>query len=563
MNFTTSAKPSFAPLLAMFIILGLSGCIGPRVDEPLPPTPTPSQPLGVLDVAARLNARYMDTAQSCSDGGAAHACSGVLIRRSSSSSFWEHSSAAAALGSVTFSYLRADATTPIADASGFIFMDRNTAQQQGKTWFEPRCIYPFIAGTQNAGRPLNGCGFATRSASSNVDQSTCAGLAVPAVTPGLWIQNFQRFGSNPRNQCSLSTHDASQFMTSLKVRGSLASLANTYLNEVLIPTWDVNTPERLPIEAFFYNAAHPGSLINAQMMRHAYSAKTGLSLPIVRLDFARPPAERFTQRVQDQEDGWQVVDRLNARFADKSRQCADGRAPVYCNGVLARASQYSTAFHAWNPNPNTNPKDAVAFSYMRADVKTMSLFYPQGLLFDHLGYTPGSLVAIAPLCIFMADANTWGRTTLQGCGAESYFPADSGPCASMNINDLAALGTHFRKVPANPAWQRLHHQCSLAIEPNSFMLAIDGRAQLINGTESPYHGYNEILLNAWAQNIPDQLPLDAVFYTSAGGAAALGQAKQIQQDLFRSSASLVKPVVRVDFGVAEQLFSYRREDQGY
>jgi tagatose-1,6-bisphosphate aldolase len=39
--------------------------------------------------------------------------------------------AAAALGSVTFSYLRADATTSLADASGFIFMDGTTAARQG------------------------------------------------------------------------------------------------------------------------------------------------------------------------------------------------------------------------------------------------------------------------------------------------------------------------------------------------------------------------------------------------------------------------------------------------
>lgn len=559
MNITRSIKPSFALPLVMFIILGLSGCIGPRVDEPLRPPPAPPQPSGVLDVAARLNARYANTVESCSNGGAALECSGVLIRRSSSSNFWVHSTAAAALGSVTFSYLRADATISLADASGFIFMDKQTALQQGKSWAEPRCIYPLIAGTQNAGRPQNGCGFATR---AGAEQSTCSGLTDPVETVESWIANFKKYGSNPRNQCSLSTRDAKQFMVSLKVRGSLQQ-ASTLLNELLIPTWDVNTPERLPIEAFFYNAASPGSLITAQMLRHDYRVRTGLSLPLVRLDFAKPATQRFSQRPQDQEDGWQVAERLNARFADKSRQCADGRAPVYCNGVLARATQYSTAFHAWNPNPNTNPKDAVPFSYMRADVKTVKLFYPQGLLFDHLGYTPGGLVAIAPLCIFMADANTWGRATLQGCGAEGGYPTDSGPCASMNINDLTALGTHFRQVPASPTWQRLHHQCSLAIEPNSFMLAIDGRAQLINGTESPYHGYNEILLNAWAQNIPDQLPLDAVFYTSAGGAAALGQAKQIQQDLFRSSASLVKPVVRVDFGVAEQVFSYRREDQGY
>ena len=121
MNITRSTKPSLALPLVMFIILGLSGCIGPRVDEPLRPPPAPPQPSGVLDVAARLNARYASTVENCSNGGAALECSGVLIRRSSSSNFWVHSAAAAKLGSVTFSYLRADATVrgrmPVASSS--------------------------------------------------------------------------------------------------------------------------------------------------------------------------------------------------------------------------------------------------------------------------------------------------------------------------------------------------------------------------------------------------------------------------------------------------------------
>lgn len=560
MNITRSTKPSFALPLVMFIILGLSGCIGPRVDEPLRPPPAPPQPSGVLDVAARLNARYANTVESCSNGGAALECSGVLIRRSTSSNFWVHSAAAAALGSVTFSYLRADATISRADASGFIFMDKQTAQQQGKSWAEPRCIYPFIAGTQNAGRPANGCGFAARAAA---DQSTCAGLAVPAVTPALWIENFQRFGSNPRNQCSLSTRDASQFMTSLKVRGSLASQASTLLNEMLIPTWDVNTPERLPIEAFFYNAASPGSLITAQMLRHDYRVRTGLSLPIVRLDFAKPTGERFAQRAADQEDGWQVAEQLNARFADKSRQCADGRAPVYCNGVLVRGSDYSTAFHAWNPNPNSNPKDAVSFSYLRADIKTVRTARSQGFVFKESGYIPGAaLERIAPLCIYMADANSWKRPTQGGCGPCTDYPLDSSPCASMGINDLPALREHFFRVGGNPAWQRLHHQCSLAIQPASFMLAIEGRRDFIVGTENVSYGYNEIMLTIWPQNVPDRLPLEAFFYSASDGAAALEAAKNIQRDFQRSSSDLIKPVLRLDLNVSSNPFSYRLADQG-
>lgn len=549
-----------------FVML-LSGCIGPRSSERSSPS---SQQSSVIqsqstDVAARLNTRFTNTAQSCNGTSPAYMCSGVLIRRSTYNptvEFWKHSAAAQSLGSVTFSYLRADANTTLSDPSGFIFMDATTAEQEGKLWPGVRCIYPFIAGTQNAGRPLHGCGFASVS-SGLVDESTCATLVVPAITPELWIANFVRFGSTPKNQCSLSAQNSAQFMTSLIVRQKLPDQASKLLNEVLVPTWDQNYPEQLPIEALFYNAAAAGSLVNAQALRHAYKVKTGQSLPIVRLDFSAPVNARFSQRPQDQEDGWQTAERLNARIADIGEQCSDGRAPVYCNGVLARATLYSTAFHAWNPNRNSNPADAVSFSYLRKDVNTVKLFYPQGLLFASLGYAvgPGAEI-ITPLCIYMADANTWSRSS-QGCGAGTDYPSDSGPCQPMGINDLTTLGNHFRRVPADPAWRRLHHQCSLAIQPDSFMLAIQGRANLIVGTENQYYGYNEIMLKAWPQNIPDRLPIDAIFYIPAFGAQALEQARGIQRDLFRSSNSLLKPIVRLGLGSTGGVFTYERQDQGY
>ncbi|MGY4525526.1 hypothetical protein [Pseudomonas sp. TE21394] len=552
--------------VSLCVVMFMSGCVGTTPSET---GPTSYQPFGIhsqaTDVAARLNARFNNTAQRCSDDAPAYECSGVLIRRSiyrPSFDFWKHSTAAQALGSVTFSFLRVDANTNLSDPSGFIFMDATTARQEGKVWPGMRCIYPFIAGTQNAGRPLNGCGFANSEA-TQADQSTCATLVDPAVTPEKWLANFARFGSNPVNQCSLSTQDYNQFMTSLAVRRTLSNQASTLLNEVLVPTWDVNKPEQLPIEAFFYNTAVAGSLVNAQALRHAYRVKTGLSLPIVRLDFAAQAHERFSQLPQDQEDGWQVAERLNARFNDTARQCNNGQAPVYCSGVLVRGTNYSPTFHAWNPNPNTNPTDAVSFSYMRADITTMWLPRQQGLLFSSLDYAADAgLEVLRPLCIYMADANTWHRTT-QGCGATSYYPNDSGPCASMGINNLDALGNHFRSVPETPTGLRLSHQCSLAIQPASFMLAIEGRANLIGEEMKPNYGYNEIMLYAWEQNIPNRLPIDALFYTASGGAAALNEAKGIQQDLFRNSASLVKPIVRIETGATGATFSYRREDQAY
>ncbi|MFK0313979.1 hypothetical protein ACIQUF_22460 [Pseudomonas sp. NPDC090233] len=561
---------AFGLFAALYAVLLMGGCTTAK-------PPQPNVPSQAADVASRLNERFNNAVQDCGVNQPAYECSGVLIRRSTYNpnvEFWKHSEAAKALGSVTFSFLRTDANTTFSDASGYVLMDKLTSDQAIKTWPAFRCIYPFIATTQNVGRPLNGCGFIP---TAN-DQSTCAGLVDPAVTPEKWIANFVRFGSNPRNQCSLSTENPEQFITSLRVREYLPDQSGKLLNEVLLATWNEEAPEKLPVEAFFYNAAFPGSLINAQALRHTYKIKTGQTLPIVRLDFKAATSNRFSLRPQDQEGGWEVAERLNARFQNRDGQCADGRAPVYCSGVLARATEPNPPYHVWNPKPDTKsgvapkpsatPKPdavgAVSFSYLRADIHTPNLFTPQGLLFGSLGYPSDSgIEAITPTCIYMADSNTWQRPDL-GCGPNNgYYPVDSGPCASMGINDLTALTEHYLKEPADPTWKRINHQCSLAIEPTSFMLSIQGRATLIKGNESSYHGYNEIMLKSWPQDIPDRLPLDAIFYAAAGGAAALGQAKLIQQDLFKHSADLVKPIVRVELGAVAPGFTYRREDQSY
>lgn len=286
-------------------------------------------PLSSLGVAGQqlvdnLNARYQSTVEACANGTPAYYCSGVILRTTaynSSYGFWTHSPPAGQLGSVTFSYIRRDVGSDgTGISSGFIFSDQETALAQGKA-STVRCIYPFMAGTQGAERPGFGCGFIPSGVKQGVDLSSCATLATPAITVELWLENFRRFGSEDANQCSLSTMVATQFKASLEAHNSVDPGHTAARNELLIATWREETPERLPIEAFFYNATTGAGLLNAQALRHSYYLKTSQRIPVVRVDFSAADKNVFSWNAADQVDGWDVANQLNVRYNDTSYNC--------------------------------------------------------------------------------------------------------------------------------------------------------------------------------------------------------------------------------------------------
>lgn len=556
--------------MIVWVLLMLVGSCTQHVGPAMAPMGRSSQ-APAQSVADRLNARYNSAVSVCPGNTPAYECSGILFRRvtySADHDFWGHSADAVRLGSSTFSFARAGVNSNSADVtSGYILMDPQSAREAGKMELKPRCIYPFMADTQANDRGMHGCGFANQPSPVPLpeDLSNCAKLAIPAVTPPVWIQNFTEHGSDRVRQCSLSTKVPEEFITSLTVRASFQDLTRSYGNEVLMETWDTSTPEQLPIEAIFYNAGKEGSLVNAQALKHSYQVKTNIALPIVQLNFSAG-AQRFTLKDADQEDGWTVAQRLNARHADTANECPDAKAAVYCNGVLVRTASYRTTYHAWNPNLNP-PYGGLSFSYLRADIKTIGLAggKGQGIIFRELNYaSTAGLHPVEPICTYMTDADTWQRSD-RGCGATNYYVGSSESCASQGITTLDQLVAHFLAVAEQPVWQRLGHQCSLAISPVPFMLGIQGRARIMSVANTVGYNYNEIMLAEWPMDIPTQLPLDGFFYVQGtGDAESLNQAREIQKDLWRSADGLIKPVIRMDLNAASNaVFSYQRADQAY
>ena len=269
------------------------------------------------------------------------------------------------------------------------------------------------------------------------------------------------------------------------------------------------------------------------------------------------PAQLRTPRA----GGDTVAAALNARFDDTRMSCAGGTPAYDCTGVFIRATGASPSYHAWNPNPDAGIS-GISFSYLRRDVGSRVLYgdqvRPQGLIFgpgDTFG--SGGVLPLTVLCAFPYDAVTGPNRAPDGCQAfRPDFPPENGPCLAQGIVTVDAWLAHFHSVTSFQG--RYRHQCAFGGDQFSFELALRSRVNWEDEFEVMQH--MELMLSSWPQDVPDQLPLEAIFYT-AGGPDALANARFIQADLARASGRFV-PVVRFTTDVSQEPFSFHPEDQG-
>lgn len=514
-----------------------------------------------------LNRHYQNTAAHCDHGNPAYYCSGVIVRaveHSDAHLFWTHSPAATELRSVTFSYLRADlGITGLTYQTGFIFSDQDTALAEHKAQ-KLRCIYPFMAGTQNTHRSQDGCGFANTAPQPEQpdDQSNCHTLSVPAVTASAWLNNYRAHGNVGSNQCSLSTRVASEFAASLMAHEGVNDYHATVPNELLVATWNEDAPQNLPIVGFFYDARAPALYAQAQKLQGDYQRQTGRLLPVVRLNLAQADNNVFSLPPSPV-DGAAVAAELNRRFNTLDDSCA-GNPAYYCNGVLTRIVNYSPDYKAWNPSPDSQALGSVAFSYLRRDVNIAELYsdYPlaEGLIFKDLDTAArDGNYSMTLLCSFVTDADSRRRAN-NGCGANPAYPSDSGYCSTQNITTVDQWWAHYSSVAGGGPWTaRNYHQCSfLGSSASAFAVSLHARERL-PAAEAGYH--NEVVLRVWPQDIAAQLPLQAIFYHVRGTrGVGLAGAQGIQRD-YKNTTGEILPIVRITLEDPSSPFRYQSSDQ--
>jgi hypothetical protein len=278
---------------------------------------------------------------------------------------------------------------------------------------------------------------------------------------------------------------------------------------------------------------------------------TGTTVPSV------PLSIRVTGTMSE---GEHVAAELNAQYSNTSDACPGNKAALDCNGVLIRTVSGTPNYHAWNPSAGAVALGAVSFSYMRQGlgINRVAFGKTQGLILEPAGrFTRNNGYPLTVLCAYAYDANSVSRS-LNGCGANHDFPADSKTCATLNLHTLTAWRTHFQAYPAS-SYLRYHHQCSFGIDQASFALSLAAREN--PSAELLAYSHNEVLIQTWPQNT-NTVPIKAFFYwyTETPGAGLQG-AKFMQQDFYTMTGRRV-PVIRVMPNTsADNVFSFHTSEQ--
>ncbi|HEK1766688.1 TPA: hypothetical protein SMR47_000575 [Pseudomonas putida] len=534
-------KPSLTQrLLCLAGLLLLAGCASQSGPAPSQATSLCRQ-AGICAVsgpetAQLLNNRYRASATRCAIDKPAWQCTGVLLRTRADGAtghFWEHDPAATARGSERLLFLRADlGSDTLPSNHGAIVDDLFSAVSQGKP-YEALCSHPLPTADSPA-RPDHGCAPSTDGPAARADHGSCAALGVNDAQG--WLAHFGQQGEQPAAQCAFNADDMAQFRTTLQAHTLLGKPGENAV-ELLVRNWDAQAPARLAIQALVYDSRSQGGLRAAQQDQRDWFDATGQWLPVLRIDPSQPADQVFGFNLQDQlYIGYQLAQRLNQRFADTAAACRDGSAAFNCNGVLFRTNLATTAFPAWNPSPGSHQNNGVSFSYARADIniRTVAWTRPYAFTFRELAAPMAHRPTLR--CAYPYDAGTSGAS--DPC-------AHRGECEKLGVDSVAAWMARYSGAPAQG--------CAFSNTAKQFQLSIEVRNNFPNRSD-----WNEIMMAAWPDDIPTQIPLESLFYLS--GSTGLPQAQFIQHDYFTRTGGFL-PLLRLDFTATADPFSYQPAEQ--
>ncbi|MGL4613531.1 MAG: hypothetical protein ACRCVV_06455 [Shewanella sp.] len=253
-------------------------------------------------IAKNLNIRYNNVVENC-NGEPGYMCSGVMIRGVKSNPLtgeesWHYSESSQKRGSVSFSFLRKDilvGTQKIYGNIGIIFDSPTEAAIQNLP-YEIYCMYPVSAATNL--RDRHGCGYVPNG-SKNDDFSTCLEVGVNSAEE--WIELALSKEKSISNACSFSSKNVDTFLYNIKAQNLISGTELDiikYYNEFLVKSWDMDKPEMLPIEAFWFREDDESSLEMSKYNQIKYLEKTGEWIPVIMM--SRVESNPFTFRPEDQ-----------------------------------------------------------------------------------------------------------------------------------------------------------------------------------------------------------------------------------------------------------------------
>ncbi|WP_145131220.1 hypothetical protein [Pseudomonas sp. URMO17WK12:I11] len=230
-------------------------------------------------VAARINARYEDTAPACPDGSARYNCNGVWVRGTGMGSFraWNNTYDSKRNNAVSFSYFAADTRVVQAAAytQGYILKASGTPAAQPITL---RCMYVYNGQTSGKNNPCS-------------HQGVCRSLGI--TTTAQWAK---RYPVSRSGICAFGA-DQADFQLAAEIRRLYSQ--NDW-NEAVMNVWPDNVPGDLPLEAFYYRSTAT-TKDNARRYQREFNQDTaGGYLPVLALDTYAPNGQLVEYRPEDQ-----------------------------------------------------------------------------------------------------------------------------------------------------------------------------------------------------------------------------------------------------------------------
>lgn len=304
-----------------------------------PATPDP------LETLKRINHNYNTLMEACAepDTGAARGlyyCNGVTLRMVNDGPFnpWDYSPYAVKIGATSYSWIRKDVSTRILiHPAGLILRTPTDAAALGLPVKEQgfMCIYAFDGGT-GPERKAYGCGFfdnrepprAAQGVMNNRNAALAYGTCAEAgvTTAEQWTKKYTGVMKGPiqLDQCSWNAEKPSDWNAMIKVHESRPTTTNrdpfsfsAQVNEFMLKNASATNDgsENMKyIDAFIYNvnttqnfatrgdqaAPKPENGLNSARNFQKKLHAQGFSVPVLRLDFTKPPEQRFSYIAADQ-----------------------------------------------------------------------------------------------------------------------------------------------------------------------------------------------------------------------------------------------------------------------
>lgn len=244
-----------------------------------------------------------------------------------------------------------------------------------------------------------------------------------------------------------------------------------------------------------------------------------------------------------------TVNSLNANYNKVVDNCGSMNKPAFlCSGNIIRFAKYSPSYHSWDPSSNSVRMHAVSFMYLRKDISVKLEFQGQttGIIYYPSMLKPQGKGRAEVSCAYPTDGWTGSRS--DGCGRVD----NNKRCQDMGIYTASAWYQNFSSAPYVDNNRQLS-QCSfdMQIGRQNTAAAFNEDLKAIRMNPSPSFGYNELIIKLWPVNSenqiinPEQLPIQAFFYTNKGSYSAFMKAKNMQIDYAKATGVLV-PVVNIN-----------------